>query len=119
MLISLTVRVSAPPPLLRRQEEKYEPPQVPLESMTYYSQEFTAKQPLPGLPIAINKRETLRVPTMPIETRTTNKETYKAWMQQPALAFGELPSFTGESSSLLMVVVAVVGNIGLYVHRNQ
>ena len=73
MLISLTVRVSAPPPLLRRQEEKYEPPQVPLESMTYYSQEFTAKQPLPGLPIAINKRETLRVPTMPIETRTTNK----------------------------------------------
>ncbi|KAK7106010.1 stabilizer of axonemal microtubules 1-like [Littorina saxatilis] len=76
-------------------EEQYEVPQVPLESKTYYSQEFTPKQSLPGVYVAMPRKENIRVPTMPIDHRTTNKETYKAWMQQPALAFGELPSFTG------------------------
>ena len=96
------------------QEEQYEPPQMPFDVKTYYSQEFTPKKPLAEGPIMINKRETLRVSAVPMDSRTTNKDTYKPWMQQPALAFGELPSFTGQWPaclllfSFLLVTVVVV-----------
>ncbi len=34
-------------------------------------------------------------PSGKFDGRTTNKEFYKQWVSQPAMQFGELPSFTG------------------------
>ncbi|XP_076457679.1 uncharacterized protein LOC143291611 [Babylonia areolata] len=82
-------------------EEQYEPPHVPMETKTFYAQEYIPKHlSTAGGGAAVPssapcKKDTLRVPSVPIDARTTNKETYKPWLQQPALAFGELPSFTG------------------------
>lgn len=77
-----------------KHEEHYEPPQVPVESKTNYKQEFTFKQPQPEVLVRAGAKETLRASAFPLDGRTTNKEAYKAWVRQPAIAFGELPSFT-------------------------
>ncbi|KAL8573901.1 hypothetical protein ACOMHN_029348 [Nucella lapillus] len=78
-------------------EDQYEAPHVPMETKTFYTQEYIPKKLPPGKtsPVTAGYKDSIRVPSVAMEGRTTNKETYKPWMQQPALAFGELPSFTG------------------------
>lgn len=78
-----------------KHEDQYEPPQAPLDAKTYYSQEFTPKQPAPEVLVRAAPRETFKAPSLPLDSMTTTKEAYKPWVAHHSLAFGELPSFTG------------------------
>ena len=73
----------------------YEPPDVPLEKNTYYTQEFINKQPLPEIRRFEPPRENFRKSSAKFDGRTTYKDHHKHWVGQKQVPFGELPSFAG------------------------
>lgn len=75
-------------------EENYEPLNVPIEKMTSYNQEFTAKQAQPEFR-RMETRGTVQIPDVKFDGHTTNKDHFKQWIAQPTMHFQELPSFTG------------------------
>ena len=78
------------------QKETYEPPNVPLEKDTYYTQEFINKQPpLPEIRRFEPPRENFRKSSAKFDGRTTYKDNHKHWVGQKQTPFGELPSFAG------------------------
>lgn len=79
------------------QEENYEPLNVPIEKMTSYNQEFTAKQAQPEFR-RMEPRGTVQIPDVKFDGHTTNKDHFKQWIAQPTMHFQELPSFTGSEN---------------------
>ncbi|XP_005100135.1 uncharacterized protein LOC101864625 [Aplysia californica] len=77
-------------------EDTYEPSTEPLDGLTYYAQEFTAKQVKSEPAVRqMSRRELIHREPAQFDDTTTNKQHFKRWVPQPALTFGELPSFTG------------------------
>lgn len=75
-------------------KETYEPPQVPIEKSTYYTQEFTTKKTLPEIR-KFEPRENFRRTSAKFDGRTTYQDQHKNWKGQKQVPFGELPSFVG------------------------
>ena len=73
-----------------------------MEGTTFYSQEFTPKQnsATQMVPRQMSRRELIAREPASFDDTTTNKQHFKRWVPQPALTFGELPSFTGLYTSL-------------------
>ena len=73
----------------------YEPPSVPLEKSTFYTQEYTNKQALPEIRRYEPPRENFRRSSAKFDGRTTYKDNHRHWVGQKQVPFGELPSFAG------------------------
>lgn len=90
------VKLTEPPHVLFFQKDFYEPPQVPLEKETFYSQEFTQKKTLPEIRRCEPPRENFRRTSAKFDGRTTYQDHHKHWKGQKQVPFGELPSFVGK-----------------------
>ena len=89
------------------QEENYEPLNVPIEKTTSYNQEFTPKQAEPEFR-RMEPRGTVQIPDVKFDGHTTNKDHFKQWIAQPTMHFQELPSFTGEGLSTILLNILVL-----------
>ncbi|ESO85955.1 hypothetical protein LOTGIDRAFT_239638 [Lottia gigantea] len=78
-----------------KREEKYEPSTVPLESQTFYKQEYKPKVVFPDIHQFSPKPDEIRLPSAKFDPTTTNKTHYKQWVPEPSRPFAELPSFAG------------------------
>ncbi|XP_013382513.1 stabilizer of axonemal microtubules 1-like [Lingula anatina] len=76
--------------------DTYEIDKGPFQNVTFYSAEYGPKE-LPSETILrpTSQGRYMRKTSAKLDTRTTNKESFKHWVPQPAIRFGELPSFTG------------------------
>lgn len=77
-------------------EDKYEPSSEPLDGVSSYAKEFTAKKvELEPIIRQNSRRELIHREPATFDSTTTNRQHFKRWVPQPSLTFGELPSFTG------------------------
>ncbi|XP_013394115.1 stabilizer of axonemal microtubules 1-like [Lingula anatina] len=80
--------------------DTYEIDKGPFQNVTFYSAEYGPKE-LPSETILrpTSQGRYMRKTSAKLDTRTTNKESFKHWVPQPAIRFGELPSFTEQRAN--------------------
>ncbi|XP_070548491.1 stabilizer of axonemal microtubules 1-like [Ptychodera flava] len=80
---------------LIKQEESYEPSSAPFEKITVYKDTYPGHTSFPDVNYVRPSTQSRRKTSAKFDPRTAHKDYFKPWVPQPAIAFGELPSFTG------------------------
>ncbi|XP_077985469.1 uncharacterized protein LOC144440086 [Glandiceps talaboti] len=80
---------------LIKQEQAYEPSSAPFEKLTVYKDTYPGHMSFPDVQYKRPPTQSRRHTSAKFDPRTAHKEHFKAWVPQPAISFGELPSFTG------------------------
>ena len=78
------------------QPENYEKSEEPVENKTSYNQSYVGHSGFPDIKMTRpGTKHKTRLVSAKFDSRTTNKETFKDWVPEPAISFTDLPSFAG------------------------
>ncbi|XP_002740383.1 uncharacterized protein LOC100368996, partial [Saccoglossus kowalevskii] len=81
--------------ILIKQENGYEPSVMPFDPSTVYKETYPGHMSFPEVKYTRPQTQSRRQTSAKFDPRTAHKEHYKAWVPQPPITFGELPTFTG------------------------
>ncbi|XP_072049895.1 uncharacterized protein [Amphiura filiformis] len=81
---------------LLKRPENYETSDAPVENKTSYNQSFQGQASFPAIKMTRpGTQHKTRLVNAKFDSRTTNKESFRDWIPEPAIGFKDLPSFAG------------------------